>query len=164
MTRPGGHMEQNLPDRRSAGPPDPRLGEEPPDSDETDPAVEPTSAGRQPSVADRYADLLAPLSEPQRKGIVAQLARGYFDGWQPSRQEVADLVAVERGRADPLRRYPASGKPAARQPPPPQAEQPNDPASEHESSTAQQPEPAPSNSTGKPDRGRKLLGGWERLA
>jgi hypothetical protein len=29
--------------------------------------------------------------------MIAWLAVGYYDGWRPARQEVADLVAIELG-------------------------------------------------------------------
>jgi hypothetical protein len=54
--------------------------------------------GRPPSIADRYADLLAPLTPRQRRGLVARLAHGYYDGWRPGRAEIAALVAQELGR------------------------------------------------------------------
>jgi uncharacterized protein YjhX (UPF0386 family) len=47
----------------------------------------------QPSIADRYADLLALLDHRQRQGLIVRLTVGYYDGWRPSRSEVADLVA-----------------------------------------------------------------------
>ncbi len=47
------------------------------------------------SIADRYADLLAPLSARRRRGLIARLSVGYYEGWRPSRAEVAALVAQE---------------------------------------------------------------------
>ena len=55
--------------------------------------VDPRSAT--PNIADRYADLIAPLSPRRRRGLIALLAQGYFDGWRPSRDEVAALIAQE---------------------------------------------------------------------
>ena len=52
---------------------------------------------RRPGIADRFADLLRPLSEAQRRGLVARLSVGYYEGWRPSRAEIADLVALELG-------------------------------------------------------------------
>lgn len=52
---------------------------------------------RRPGIADRYADLLRPLSEAQRRGLIARLSVGYYEGWRPSRAEIADLVALELG-------------------------------------------------------------------
>lgn len=48
----------------------------------------------QPSIADPYADLLDLLNRHQRQGLVIRMTVGYYDGWRPSRSEVADLVAV----------------------------------------------------------------------
>ena len=48
-----------------------------------------------PNIADRFADLLAPLSPRRRRGLIARLSQGYYEGWRPSRAEVADLVAQE---------------------------------------------------------------------
>ena len=50
-----------------------------------------------PGIADRFADLLRPLSEAQRRGLIARLSVGYYEGWRPSRAEIADLVALELG-------------------------------------------------------------------
>jgi len=47
----------------------------------------------QPSIADRYADLLGLLGHRERQGLIVRLTVGYYDGWRPSRSEVADLVA-----------------------------------------------------------------------
>ena len=48
-----------------------------------------------PNIADRFADLLAPLSLRRRRGLIARLSQGYYEGWRPSRAEVAELVAQE---------------------------------------------------------------------
>lgn len=48
-----------------------------------------------PNIADRFADLLAPLSPRRRRGLIARLSHGYYEGWRPSRAEVAALVAQE---------------------------------------------------------------------
>jgi hypothetical protein len=52
-----------------------------------------------PNIADRFADLLAPLSARRRRGLIARLSVGYYDGWRPSRAEVAELVAQELRRS-----------------------------------------------------------------
>ena len=52
---------------------------------------------RRPGIADRFADLLRPLSEAQRRGLIARLSVGYYEGWRPSRAEIADLVTLELG-------------------------------------------------------------------
>jgi hypothetical protein len=59
--------------------------------------------GPTPSIADFYADLLVPLTERQRKGLIARLSVGYFEGWRPTRQEMAQLVAHELRRSHPRR-------------------------------------------------------------
>jgi hypothetical protein len=51
----------------------------------------------QPSITDPYLDVLEVLSPQARRGLIAQLAVGFYDGWRPSRGEVADLVAVKLG-------------------------------------------------------------------
>ena len=48
-----------------------------------------------PNIADRFADLLAPRSPRRRRGLIARLSQGYYEGWRPSRAEVAALVAQE---------------------------------------------------------------------
>lgn len=58
-----------------------------------------TRAGATPSIADRFADLLAPLSSRRRRGLIARLSVGYYEGWRPSRAEVAELVAQELRRS-----------------------------------------------------------------
>jgi len=58
-----------------------------------------TRAGATPNIADRFADLLAPLSARRRRGLIARLSVGYYEGWRPSRSEVAELVAQELRRS-----------------------------------------------------------------
>lgn len=55
--------------------------------------------GTTPNIADRFADLLAPLSTRRRRGLIARLSVGYYEGWRPSRAEVAELVAQELRRS-----------------------------------------------------------------
>lgn len=55
--------------------------------------------GSTPSIADRFADLLAPLSNRRRRGLIARLSVGYYEGWRPSRAEVTELVAEELRRS-----------------------------------------------------------------
>jgi len=55
--------------------------------------------GSTPNIADRFADLLAPLSTRRRRGLIARLSVGYYEGWRPSRAEVAALVAQELRRS-----------------------------------------------------------------
>jgi hypothetical protein len=52
---------------------------------------------RRPGIADEFTDLLRPLSETQRRGLIARLSVGYYEGWRPSRAEIADLGAPELG-------------------------------------------------------------------
>ena len=59
--------------------------------------------GPTPSIADFYADLLLPLNDRQRKGLIARLSVGYFEGWRPTRPEMAQLVAQELRRGHPRR-------------------------------------------------------------
>jgi hypothetical protein len=50
------------------------------------------------SIADHYSDLLSFLdTNRQRLGWIHRLVEGYYDGWRPSRGEVADLIAVDLG-------------------------------------------------------------------
>jgi len=49
------------------------------------------------NITDQYRDLLSYLRPAQRKGLTARLANGYYEGWRPSRDEIADLVGVELG-------------------------------------------------------------------
>lgn len=51
-----------------------------------------------PTIADSFADLLAHLNPRRRRGPIARLSRGYYEGWRPSRAEIAALVAEERRR------------------------------------------------------------------
>ena len=52
---------------------------------------------RTPSITDGIEDLLDLLDTRKRRGMIAWLAVGYYDGWRPARQEVADLVGIELG-------------------------------------------------------------------
>lgn len=54
-----------------------------------------------PNIADRFADLLAQLSPRRRRGFIARLSQGYYEGWRPSRAEVEELITRERSRRDP---------------------------------------------------------------
>jgi hypothetical protein len=54
-------------------------------------------APAQRNIADEYQDLMCYLTAAQRRGWTARLATGYYEGWRPSRDELADLVAVELG-------------------------------------------------------------------
>ena len=52
---------------------------------------------RSPNIADRYAVVLQALSSRQRLGVIAALSVGFYDGWQPTREELATYVAAEFG-------------------------------------------------------------------
>lgn len=69
-------------------------------------------------IADPYWDLLFFLSPERRAGLVSRLSHGYYEGWRPSRDEVADIVAVELHiltweQAANRRRARADGQPTA---------------------------------------------------
>lgn len=55
------------------------------------------------SIADPFDDLLSTLDHDRRRGLVQRLAVGYYEGWRPTRDQVADLVAREGGRIEHLR-------------------------------------------------------------
>ena len=61
----------------------------------TTPPAQPAVDRRTPTIADQYSDLLGLLNARQRRAIVVQLSVGYYEGWRPTRSEIADLVAVE---------------------------------------------------------------------
>ena len=61
------------------------------------PEVSPSQPVRTPTIADQYADLMRPLNDQQRRAMILRLTFGFYDGWRPSRNEMADLVAVELG-------------------------------------------------------------------
>lgn len=70
-----------------------------PRSTTDDEATSQRPLGPTPSIADRFADLLAPLSGRRRRGLIARISVGYYEGWRPSRAEVAELVAQELRRS-----------------------------------------------------------------
>lgn len=53
---------------------------------------------RTENIADPFRDLLSELADGPRMGLVHQLAVGYYEGWRPTRTQVANLVARETGR------------------------------------------------------------------
>jgi hypothetical protein len=67
------------------------------DRDAQDQCPTPQRPSTEPSITDGYADLLEVLNPKRRRGLVAQLAVGFYEGWRPGRAEVADIVAVELG-------------------------------------------------------------------
>lgn len=48
-------------------------------------------------VAERWPELFEPLTPVQRGGITRALAAGWHEGWQPNREDVADLADYARG-------------------------------------------------------------------
>ena len=54
----------------------------------------------QPNIADPYRDLLAGLDEGRRRGVVQQLADGYYQGWRPTRAELAHLISRTGATSD----------------------------------------------------------------
>ena len=52
---------------------------------------------RSPNIADRYEVVLRTLSSRQRQGVIAALSVGFYDGWRPTREELAAYVAAEFG-------------------------------------------------------------------
>ena len=72
---------------------DPREGH-----DVSTPAANSGEPARPGSIADRYEDLLATLDDGARRGLIHRLSVGYYEGWRPSREEVANLIARETGR------------------------------------------------------------------
>lgn len=45
----------------------------------------------------RWPELFAPLDAEQRRAIVRALAASWHDGWEPNREDVADLAEYVRG-------------------------------------------------------------------
>jgi hypothetical protein len=70
-------------------------------TEQPSPAARPSASDARttPNIADRFADLLAPLSPRRRRGLIARIAVGYYEGWRPTRAEVAELVAQELRRS-----------------------------------------------------------------
>ena len=93
---------------------------------------EPPFRSQQPTAApdpDPYADVLRFLDEPRRRGVIALLAVGFYDGWRPTHHEVAQIVRSHctgkarrsldrylRSRPDSPTGDPAEGAPASDQP------------------------------------------------
>ncbi|PVZ93269.1 antitoxin VbhA family protein [Amnibacterium flavum] len=63
----------------------------------------------------RWPDLFTPLSGDDRRSIVQALTAGWHEGWDPTRDDVANLVAKATGQIDQteyLRRITESASPA----------------------------------------------------
>ena len=52
---------------------------------------------RAPSIADQYSGLLDDLTASQRRGLIAKLANGYYDGWRPTRAQLIRHLWNEYG-------------------------------------------------------------------
>jgi hypothetical protein len=50
-----------------------------------------------PNIADQYRGLLDNLTPSQRRGLVAKLAIEYYDGWRPTRSQLAAYVQKNFG-------------------------------------------------------------------
>lgn len=45
----------------------------------------------------RWPDLFEPLTRAQRRNVVQTLASQWYEGWEPAREDVADLAAYVSG-------------------------------------------------------------------
>ena len=45
----------------------------------------------------RWPELFAPLTADQRRNVVQTLASQWYEGWEPQRDDVADLAAYVSG-------------------------------------------------------------------
>ena len=59
------------------------------------------SLSRTPTIADQYSGLLDDLTPGQRRGLIAKLSVGYYEGWRPTRAQLARHIQDEFG-VDPL--------------------------------------------------------------
>jgi hypothetical protein len=50
-----------------------------------------------PNIVDQYCGLLDNLTPSQRRGLVAKLAIEYYDGWRPTRSQLAAYVQKNFG-------------------------------------------------------------------
>ena len=48
-------------------------------------------------VETRWPELFAQLDAEQRRAVVRSLAAGWHEGWEPNREDVADLIDYTRG-------------------------------------------------------------------
>lgn len=51
-------------------------------------------------IEQRWPELFAPLDEVQRRAVVQSLANAWHEGWQPNREDVANLTDRARGLID----------------------------------------------------------------
>jgi hypothetical protein len=52
---------------------------------------------RTPTIADQYSGLLDGLTPGQRRGLIANLSVGYYEGWRPTRAQLARHIHGEFG-------------------------------------------------------------------
>ena len=52
---------------------------------------------RTPTIADQYSGLLDDLTPGQRRGLIAKLSVGYYEGWRPTRAQLAGHIQDEFG-------------------------------------------------------------------
>ena len=52
---------------------------------------------RTPTIADQYSGLLDNLTPGQRRGLIAKLSVGYYEGWRPTRAQLARHIQDEFG-------------------------------------------------------------------
>jgi hypothetical protein len=50
--------------------------------------------------AQRWPELFEPMTDEQKQRVSDVLANGRLEGWEPTREDVADLVDRELGRID----------------------------------------------------------------
>lgn len=48
-------------------------------------------------VETRWPELFTQLDAEQRRAVVRSLAAGWHEGWEPNREDVADLIDYTRG-------------------------------------------------------------------
>lgn len=51
-------------------------------------------------VEERWPELFAPLDEVQRRAVLQSLANAWHEGWEPNREDVANLTDRARGVID----------------------------------------------------------------
>ena len=54
----------------------------------------------EPEWAVRYPDLFAGLTDQQKWNVHNNIANHVMEGWDPGRDDIADLTALERGDID----------------------------------------------------------------
>lgn len=51
-------------------------------------------------IEQRWPELFTELNEQQRRSVVQSCAASWHEGWEPNREDVADLVGVMSGAID----------------------------------------------------------------